>query len=250
MLGKIVKVNFDCINSNVLSYKGKVLCNCTVRLIFDGKAELFTAYFLGDTSPDTTSNNIMINAILEYKTHQRLFVTPKNVIYFEPEITDIVEKLNIKTPLKIKCSYEKSCGAVVYRWVRNKPMFLLIKNMYARYWSFPKGHIEKNESEHGTAKREIAEETGLCVKFIRGFRQCCTYSPYANVSKQVVLFLAEANEGQVVIQEEEIEKYTWADCEEAIKMCKHKNDKKVLKLAYARVIKLNNQTQQKQLSYS
>lgn len=37
--------------------------------------------------------------------------------------------------------------------------------------SICKGHMEKDESEHQTAMREILEETGLTVKFVEGFRE-------------------------------------------------------------------------------
>jgi len=57
---------------------------------------------------------------------------------------------------------EKSCGAIVYRRESGNVLYLIIQQK-SRHWSFPKGHVERGESEKETALREIREETGLCV---------------------------------------------------------------------------------------
>ena len=47
-------------------------------------------------------------------------------------------------------------------------MYLLARHN-GGHWSFPKGHVEKNETEKETALREIREETGLnVIKIIEG----------------------------------------------------------------------------------
>ena len=56
---------------------------------------------------------------------------------------------------------EKSCGAVVSRMTENGREILLIRHMNGGHWAFPKGHVEKDETEEQTARREILEETGL-----------------------------------------------------------------------------------------
>ncbi|MDR2666293.1 MAG: NUDIX domain-containing protein [Endomicrobium sp.] len=53
-----------------------------------------------------------------------------------------------------------------------EPVFLLVNSKRSRLWGFPKGHVEKGESEFETATREIFEETGINkVKFIENFIQ-------------------------------------------------------------------------------
>ena len=42
---------------------------------------------------------------------------------------------------------------------------------------FPKGHVEKKETEEETALREIKEETGLKVALDTAFRKMVTYLP-------------------------------------------------------------------------
>ena len=59
--------------------------------------------------------------------------------------------------------FEKSCGAIIVR--KNDDTFetLLIK-MVKGHWSFPKGHVENDETEVETALREIKEETNLDIR--------------------------------------------------------------------------------------
>ena len=64
---------------------------------------------------------------------------------------------------------EKSCGAIVYKIENNELKFLLVHQNNGHY-SFPKGHVEENETEIETAIREIKEETNLDVKIDTNFR--------------------------------------------------------------------------------
>ena len=75
--------------------------------------------------------------------------------------------------------------------------------------------MEKDESEHQTATREILEETGLTVKFVEGFREIIEYSPYENCLKTVVFFLAYTDSMNVVSQEE-IKEIYWFSFDEAM----------------------------------
>jgi len=53
----------------------------------------------------------------------------------------------------------RSAGAVVFRRTERGPRLLLLRAY--RNWDFPKGMIERGESELDAAKRETLEETGL-----------------------------------------------------------------------------------------
>ena len=66
---------------------------------------------------------------------------------------------------------EKSCGAIVYRQRDSWVEVLLICHKNGGHWAFPKGHVEKQETEEETALREIREETGLTVKLNTAFRR-------------------------------------------------------------------------------
>ena len=53
----------------------------------------------------------------------------------------------------------RAAGAVVFRRTERGPRLLLLRAY--RNWDFPKGMIERGESELDAAKRETLEETGL-----------------------------------------------------------------------------------------
>jgi 8-oxo-dGTP pyrophosphatase MutT (NUDIX family) len=53
---------------------------------------------------------------------------------------------------------EKSCGAIVFRKTESVIEFLIIQEIKGSHWFFPKGHVERDESEEQTARREIYEE--------------------------------------------------------------------------------------------
>lgn len=74
-------------------------------------------------------------------------------------------------------TYEKSCGAIVYRKHHGNTEILLIKHINSGHWSFPKGHVEQGETEVETALREIKEETSLDVLIDPTFRETVTYFP-------------------------------------------------------------------------
>ena len=59
--------------------------------------------------------------------------------------------------------HEKSCGAIVYRKSHGNTEILLIKHVNSGHWSFPKGHVEGNETELETAQRENKKENGIDV---------------------------------------------------------------------------------------
>ncbi len=120
---------------------------------------------------------------------------------------------------------EKSCGAIVYRLVNDKPQILLIKHKNGGHWSFPKGHIELNETEQETALREIKEETGLDVILNEKFRTSVAYKPKPDIDKEVVYFLGEVSGGTLEKQESEISRAEWVDIETAQRIVTFDNDK-------------------------
>ena len=128
-------------------------------------------------------------------------------------------------------TFEKSCGAIVYRKNRSQIELLLIKNRYGGHWSFPKGHVEGQETEIQTALREVKEETGLDINIQKGFRQMVEYYPKPNIRKQVVYFLGEAKTTQFKRQEEEISRIIWTEIHKAYHMVTFKNDRDLISIA-------------------
>jgi bis(5'-nucleosidyl)-tetraphosphatase len=128
-------------------------------------------------------------------------------------------------------NFEKSCGAVIYRIKDENLEFLSISHRSDGHWSFPKGHVEDNESEEETAIREIYEETGLHVNLIKGFRVSEQYSPKEGTMKEVIFFLAKVEKQSVNIQLEEVRDYKWAIFENIKQTLSYESSKDVLEQA-------------------
>jgi len=126
---------------------------------------------------------------------------------------------------------EKSCGAVVYKLENDQYKFLIIKQTKGHY-SFPKGHVEDNETEIETAIREIKEETNIDVEIDSNFRVVHTYSPKPNVMKDVVYFIAKAINFDTHAQFEEVTEIMWLDYDQALQIISYDNSKELLKQSY------------------
>ncbi|WP_330463158.1 bis(5'-nucleosyl)-tetraphosphatase [Metamycoplasma gateae] len=127
--------------------------------------------------------------------------------------------------------FDKSCGAVVLRNVESK-LYVLLVQQTAGHWTFPKGHVENNETEIETALREVKEETNVDIKIIEGFREISKYSPFFNISKEVVFFLAEPINFDIKNQEGEIDVVEWVDIEDAlVNKLSHEINREILEKA-------------------
>lgn len=128
---------------------------------------------------------------------------------------------------------EKSCGAVIFREDGGGRRFYLVLTSVKGHVTLCKGHVEKGETEHETAAREIMEETGLTVEFVDGFRQVITYSPKPGVVKDVVFFLARGLEGRIVCQPEEVSDARFLPFGAAMERLTHPSDRDTLQKAHA-----------------
>ncbi len=124
--------------------------------------------------------------------------------------------------------YEKSCGAIIYRKHHGNIELLLIKNANGGHWSFPKGHVENDETEEQTAIREIMEETNIQVSLDNQFREVITYAPKKDITKDVIYFLAKATTYDYTPQEEEISKIKWVEINNAHTLLSYDNDRQLV----------------------
>lgn len=124
---------------------------------------------------------------------------------------------------------EKSAGAVLFRETPSGRMYLLLQN--GGRWDFPKGGVEKGESELQTVVREVEEETGLKdLKIIPGFRKVIEYfyrRERKNVHKQVVYLLAKTQDDKVKISFEH-QGFGWFPFREALERASYNNSKVTL----------------------
>lgn len=129
---------------------------------------------------------------------------------------------------------ERSCGAVVFTRKEGRPLFVIVREMAGAY-SFPKGHMEGNETEEETARREIFEETGLLPSFLPGFREQDEYdlAERPGFRKRVTYFLAEFEGGPLTPRPGEIREILLLPYEQAVTYFEHESSRRILSAAYA-----------------
>ena len=126
--------------------------------------------------------------------------------------------------------HEKSCGCII---IEDKKV-LLIKQTNG-IWGFPKGHVEKNETELQTAEREVKEETNIDVKIDETKRYTMNYMTDRGASKEVVLFLAQKIGGNLSRQESEVSQIEWLCFDDAISRLSYKHTKALFKKVVSRL---------------
>lgn len=149
---------------------------------------------------------------------------------------------------------EKSAGAVIFReesfdnaqGKEGKRYYLLLHYEFG-HWEFVKGHLEKDENEIETIKREALEEAGIKdIEIIDGFKETMKYffRQYKEkvsekdrragkttwVFKMVVFYLAKTETKDIKISKEHKD-FVWLPYKEAVKKITYKNSKEILKKA-------------------
>ena len=131
-------------------------------------------------------------------------------------------------------NWEYSCGAVVFTRVNGQILFVIVQEMAGAY-SFPKGHMENDETEMETARREVDEEIGLKPEFLPGFREEDEYdlAEKPGTRKRVTYFLAEYRNQPLVPRPGEIRSIQLLPYDEALLCFKHEGTRAVLARALA-----------------
>ena len=121
---------------------------------------------------------------------------------------------------------EKSCGMAIFKEINNELYILMVHHILG-HWGLPKGHVEKNETEIETARREVLEETGITAQVVGDFRETITYSPTENVIKDVVFFIGKYEGGEITPQLTEIQSVEWLEINNALNKA-FRNDTKTI----------------------
>lgn len=129
---------------------------------------------------------------------------------------------------------EKSCGAITYRYY-NGDIYILMIQINLGHWSFPKGHVEEDETEEETARREVKEETNIDILVDKKFREITTYSPMEDVIKDVVYFVGTPISNKLIPQEEEVSDVKWIHWEDALNIVTYESDRNILLKAIAHI---------------
>lgn len=104
---------------------------------------------------------------------------------------------------------EKSCGCIV---IDNNKVLLVKHN--AGHWDFPKGHVEKNETEEQTALREVKEETNLDVIKSIYLNKIFNYKSLGYECVEYV-YLSKVENNNIILNEEHID-YKWCSFNEFV----------------------------------
>ena len=133
---------------------------------------------------------------------------------------------------------EISVGAIIYKKINKNILFLLVYSERNKEWGFAKGHIEQNETETQTAKREIEEETGIkSITFIKNFRETDCYKIKGTlpstknriINKKVVYYLCYTNEDFTInYTDGEIGECKWVNYTNALSLLKYDKQKEIL----------------------
>lgn len=139
---------------------------------------------------------------------------------------------------------QAAAGVVLFRVEGGTRRYLLVRSALTRrpIWEFPKGGVERGETEAQAALRELREESGITAHehtVVDGWRQEERYvftqgeaGERSLIVKRVVYFLAESRTAQVVLSREALE-YRWAPYEEAHRLLRFPGKRTVLERAEA-----------------
>ena len=132
---------------------------------------------------------------------------------------------------------ELSAGIIVYyiqKSASTSKRHYLLLYYRSKYWDFPKGKIEGNETYQEAALRELKEETGLTLTLHKGFEQSISYFfkdlQGVLVDKTVVYFVGEATTEHVVLSPEHTD-FIWLPLKESLARLTYANAQQVLSMA-------------------
>ena len=132
---------------------------------------------------------------------------------------------------------EISYGVIPLSNARGEWEVFLIQHRGGKYWGFPKGHAEAEESPEEAAIRELKEETNLdCLRCFRKeplMEQYFFFVEGKRVFKKVYYFIAEVT-GEFKPQVAEIKDGVWLPISAAIDKVTHPEGKSIL----AEVVKI------------
>lgn len=112
----------------------------------------------------------------------------------------------------MKERFSKSVGAIILSPKKDKVLIML--QAKEGYWVFPKGKVEKGETETATLRREIREEVGVTEIAIQPrFRESIYFDFKLDketlIHREVIYYLVTAKNMHVQLDNDEATEFCW-----------------------------------------
>lgn len=157
------------------------------------------------------------------------------------------KRANRSPGVKVRHQRHKSAGVIVFRRAGDECLFLLVLSKLTKrpLWEFPKGGVEKGETQLQAALRELHEETGIAeseIELIADFQRNEDYRFTAGdennrtlIHKQVTYFLGETRRSEIVISVKESSEFAWLSLRDALKRVRYSKRRRLLTDAAAAI---------------
>lgn len=145
----------------------------------------------------------------------------------------------------MKGKYRRAVFIVTYRKEKDKILYLILKRkLHWKGWEFPKGGLEKKETNLQAIKRELKEEAGQGGFNIKDYKVSGRYKypmMYNDrpgiIGQTYRLFSAEIKNSKIKIDKDEHSSYKWLSFEKAHKLLTFPLLKKCLKIVNKGLVK-------------
>ena len=209
--------------------------------VMGGDGKELDVYLMGVYRPVKRFRARIIGIVhRRHDKEDKLVAAPRGMEFHQAEIEEAVRFCEKYFPSYVESIFEKSCGTVSYTLINGRVHYLLIRSRDG-YCSFPKGHMERGESETDTALRETWEETSVRSDICSDKRWEISYSIGRGKHKKVVYFLATFKDQKPCRNEDfENNEVLLLPYEEALAALTHRDTKRMLTEADATVKKAAN----------
>lgn len=193
-LGKIVNINIDRPIGSVHPKYNDLIYPINygyIPNVLSGDGKELDAYLLGVDVPVKEYRAHIIGIVHRHNDiEDKLVAAPEGMNYNTFEIEKEVYFQERYYNSEIESIFEKSCGTILYTVIDKTIHYLLIRSRDNGNYGFPKGHVERDETEIETALRETWEETSINATIVNGFKRDITYTVGNEKIKSVTYFLA------------------------------------------------------------
>ena len=133
-----------------------------------------------------------------------------------------------------------AAGGVIIKLSNGDRKVVICFRKKENLWSLPKGKPENGETITQTAIREVREETGIDTDILDKITEIdyiFLNNRGTTVNKKVHFFLMKSKGGNIEYHDNEFDKVTWVNLEDAKNLLTYKNELHVLEKAIEMVLK-------------